>query len=117
MKTALIAGGTFGIGRAVAFELARQGYHLILIGSGEPRGQQAVAAIEQQTGNTNVQFIQADLSLMAENQRVAELVARHWPQLDWLVFTAVRFQPKRLLTAEGNEATFALYALSRFYLL
>lgn len=56
-QTALITGGTAGIGRAGAQLLAREGASVIIAGRHAERGEAATAGI-----NPNARFIQADLS-------------------------------------------------------
>jgi len=56
-QTALITGGTAGIGLACARLLAREGTSVIITGRDAERGKAAAAAI-----SGNVRFIQADLS-------------------------------------------------------
>ena len=41
--TALITGGTSGIGRAVANKLAQLGIHVVVVGRNEERGERTVA--------------------------------------------------------------------------
>ena len=47
-STALITGGTSGIGRAVAKKLAQLGMHVIVVGRNAERGEQTVADIRPQ---------------------------------------------------------------------
>src|SRR4051794_19821302 len=56
-KTALITGGTAGIGLACARLLAREGASVIITGRDAERGKAAAAAIDG-----TVRFVQADLS-------------------------------------------------------
>src|ERR1700733_8545300 len=49
-KTALITGGTSGIGRAVAERLASEGVQVIITGRDQARGREVVEAIEDAGG-------------------------------------------------------------------
>jgi NAD(P)-dependent dehydrogenase (short-subunit alcohol dehydrogenase family) len=55
--TALITGGTSGIGRAVANKLAQLGIHVVVVGRNEERGEKAVAEIRASGGQTGLHFI------------------------------------------------------------
>ena len=58
-STALITGGTSGIGRAVATKLAQLGMHVIVVGRHAVRGEQTVADIRAAGGEAD--FLAADL--------------------------------------------------------
>jgi NAD(P)-dependent dehydrogenase (short-subunit alcohol dehydrogenase family) len=58
-KTALITGGTSGIGRAVAERFASEGAEVIITGRDRARGREVVQAVEAAGGKAR--FIPADL--------------------------------------------------------
>jgi hypothetical protein len=62
------------------------------------------------------EFLQADLTSVAATRRVIDTIRGRWPVIDALALFANRQAPKRVPTAEGLEATFALYYLSRYLL-
>jgi NAD(P)-dependent dehydrogenase (short-subunit alcohol dehydrogenase family) len=53
MTTALITGGTSGIGRAVANKLAQMGVHALVVGRNVERGEKTIAEIRA-AGGTRV---------------------------------------------------------------
>ncbi|SDW06513.1 SDR family NAD(P)-dependent oxidoreductase [Paenibacillus sp. CF384] len=57
--TALITGGTSGIGRAIANQLAAQGIHVVVAGRNVDRGEQTVEAIRAAGGHAD--YVQTDL--------------------------------------------------------
>ena len=61
-------------------------------------------------------FIGADLSSVAENRRVVDLLTSRYEAIDALVLCARYFRSHRHETPEGFEACFALEYLSRFLL-
>ena len=58
-STALITGGTSGIGRAAATKLAQLGIHVIVVGRNAERGEKTVAEIRAAGGKAD--FISSDL--------------------------------------------------------
>ena len=113
-KNALVTGGTDGIGKEVARGLARAGHRVAIVGRDGQKGVRAVQEISQTTGNQDVEFLPADLSLMREAKPLADEVVRRWPGLDCLVHSAGVVRSRRELTDEGIESNFAINYLSRF---
>ena len=68
-STALITGGTAGIGRAVATKLAQLGIHVIVVGRNAARGEKAVAEIRAAGGEAD--FIPSDLRDASSARAVA----------------------------------------------
>ncbi len=116
-RNALITGGTDGIGKASAKELVKLGYNVIIVGHTEEKGKAAVDEIKQATHGGQIQFWKVDLSLISEASRISKLFLSQFEHLDILILCAFQMQPKRKITSEGFEKTFALYYLSRFALI
>ncbi len=115
-KNALVTGGTDGVGKEVAYGLARAGRRVILVGRDADKGARVEQEMRETTDNTDVQFLQADLSLVREANRLADDIAARWPALHYLVHSAGVVRGRRELTAEGVESNFAINYLSRFVL-
>ena len=72
-KTAVIAGGTSGIGLATAKDLAKAGYRrLILNGRDAERGATAVELVLQETPTCEVRFFQGDASSEHISQKLID---------------------------------------------
>jgi NAD(P)-dependent dehydrogenase (short-subunit alcohol dehydrogenase family) len=67
--TALITGGTSGIGRAAAKKLGQLGIHVIVVGRNVERGEKTVAEIRAAGGNAD--FISSDLQNASSARHVA----------------------------------------------
>lgn len=108
-QTAVVVGGTKGIGRAMAQRLVGQGMAVTIVGRSTDTGEQAA----QEIGG---HFEQADVSDLAQVRALAErLVARN-DQVHYLVQSADVLKANRITTAEGFELGFATNYLSRFLL-
>ena len=116
IKNALVTGGTDGIGKQIAIGLARKGCQIVIVGRNEQKGARAASELRRATGNRNIEFVRADLSLMSEAKRLAEEIASRFNNLKYLVHSAGIVSDCWDLTAEGIESNFAVNYLSRFVL-
>lgn len=114
MKTALITGGTDGIGKGLTLQYLSMGYKVFAVGSNKDKGDKLVAEVN----HPNLTFIQANLSLVSENLRVIQTVTEQAEALDVLALCAASLKPQESYreTSEGIEFTFSLYYLSRYIL-
>jgi NAD(P)-dependent dehydrogenase (short-subunit alcohol dehydrogenase family) len=115
-RTALVTGGTDGIGREVARALARRGVKTFIVGRDQRKGQAAETELRTCSPNGEVYFVPADLSLRNETLRLAGEVSARCKSLNYLVHGAGIVMGRRVLTADGVESNFAVNFLSRFLL-
>jgi NAD(P)-dependent dehydrogenase (short-subunit alcohol dehydrogenase family) len=115
-KTVLITGGTGGIGKAAALELASMGARVGITGRDRARGELAALEIARQTGNLGVDVFAVDMSSQTEVRRLADEVLIAYPRLDVLVNNVGGFWAHRHVTVDGLEHTFALNHLAPFLL-
>ena len=112
----MVTGATSGVGLVTAQALARQGATLIVVGRNPERGAATVSRIRQETGNSAVESIIADLSAQAQVRRLASEVQRRFTRLDVLINNAGALFLRRQLSPDGLEMTFALNHLAYFLL-
>jgi NAD(P)-dependent dehydrogenase (short-subunit alcohol dehydrogenase family) len=116
-STALITGGTSGIGRATAHKLAQLGIHVVLVGRNAERGQKAVAEIRSAGGKAD--FISSNLRDAASAREVArravELGNGH---IDILINNAgiYLFGPTHEMTEEVFDSVYSLNVKAPFFL-
>jgi short-subunit dehydrogenase len=87
MVTALVTGGTSGIGAAFARALALRGYDLVLVARDEQRLRSAAEELLAD-GAAKVEVISADLAVRADVDRVAERIESTTEPIDFLVNNA-----------------------------
>lgn len=116
-KTALVTGGTMGIGGAIAVELAKRGADLAIVARNLGAEAEDIKKQIEQTGR-RVLLIQGDMALAAECARVVEATAQHFGRLDVLVHNAggPAFGKTEEVTSELWEHTLALHVSANFYL-
>ncbi|MDV0430473.1 SDR family NAD(P)-dependent oxidoreductase [Lactiplantibacillus sp. DA1] len=114
-KLAVIIGGTSGVGKHTAIDLANQNYHVIIVGSRANKGRQAQADISQATGNQAVQLALADLSTKTGVQQLARQLAAMTDHIDILLNSIGVMLPERHLSADGYDLNLALNYLTHFW--
>lgn len=111
----LVTGGTSGIGRAAAAELARRGAEVMITARDEAKGQAAASSIRAEAG-VDVQVGSLDLSRLDSVRDFAADYARTHARLDVLVNNAGTMTRQRLQTSDGLEWTIAVNHLAPFLL-
>jgi NAD(P)-dependent dehydrogenase (short-subunit alcohol dehydrogenase family) len=117
ISTALISGGTSGIGRATANKLAQLGIHVVVVGRNSERGNKTVDEIRAAGGEAD--FISSDLRDAASAREVAkraiELGNGH---VDILINNAgiYPFGPTHEMTEEQFDRVFSLNVKAPYFL-
>src|ERR1700758_3976356 len=117
LLTALVTGGTSGIGRSTADKLAQLGIHVVVVGRNEERGEKAVAEIRAAGGKAD--FISSDLRNASSAREVAkralELGSGH---VDILVNNAgvFPFGPTEKTTEEEFDRVYSLNVKAPYFL-
>ena len=115
--TALITGGTSGIGRAAANKLAQLGMHVLVVGRSVERGEQTVAELRAAGGKAD--FISSDLRDASSAREVArrgvELGNGH---IDILINNAgvFPFGPTHETTEELFDSVYSLNVKAPYFL-
>ena len=116
MKTYVITGATQGIGRGIALQQLKAGNKVIAIGSSVKNGRSLVNEARALKLDANIEFLQANLSLISENERVIESIKSDYSHIDGLILCAAKHSQSYTVTRERFETTLALVYLSRYKL-
>ena len=114
MKIAVITGGNSGVGKAVATEFAKKGYRVIIHGRDEAKTKLAAEEIKTISGNINVEYICADISVLTGMKALADGIKQKTDTINTLVLSTGVILPNRVVTADGLEMGFAVQYMSRF---
>jgi NAD(P)-dependent dehydrogenase (short-subunit alcohol dehydrogenase family) len=100
-KSALITGGTSGIGRATAVLFAHEGAKVAIVGRDQVRGHDVVAEIEEASGTAI--FLQCDVRLADECQRAVEKTVDAFGGLDILFNNAGVYYANTVIDCSEEE--------------
>ena len=117
-RTALVTGGSSGVGEAACEGFAAAGARVHMLVRNRERGEAAVSRIESRLPGANelIEVEVCDLSRLADVRRFAESFQARFDRLDVLVHNAGVLPRRRTHTAEGVELTFATNVLGPFLL-
>src|SRR5260221_6158472 len=116
-STALITGGTSGIGRAAANKLAQLGIHVVVVGRNVQRGQTTVAEIRAAGGSAD--FISSELRDASSAREVARrAVELGHGNVDILINNAGMFPfgPTHETTEEVFDSVYSLNVKAPYFL-
>jgi NAD(P)-dependent dehydrogenase (short-subunit alcohol dehydrogenase family) len=115
-RTVLITGGSSGIGKATAVELARRGARVVIACRSTEKSERAVREIGACSGSKDVEALPLDLASFTSIRACTEKFQAEHGRLDVLVNNAGIFPPDLRLTEEGFEAQFGVNHLGHFLL-
>jgi NAD(P)-dependent dehydrogenase (short-subunit alcohol dehydrogenase family) len=115
-RVCMVTGATGGIGFETALGIARQGGTVVLVGRSRERAESAVGRIRKETGNSQVDFLLADLSALADIRRLAGEFTDRYSQLHVLVNNVGGMFLNGQTTTDGIEMTLALNHLGPYLL-
>ncbi len=115
-RVCLVTGGSSGIGLATAIGLARLGATVVIVGREQARTEAAVQEVRRVSGNSQVDFLVADLASQAAVRDLAAAFQARYPALHVLVNNAGAAYTRRVVTTDKVELTFAVNYLAPFLL-
>lgn len=115
-KTILITGANTGIGKVAALELAQMGARVVMLCRSAERGERARQEIQEQSGNSQVDLIVADLSSFAQIRTAVAEFKEKYKQLHLLLNNAGLTRNYYKTTEEGYESIFTVNHLGPFLL-
>lgn len=115
-KIFAVTGVTSGIGKALAFDLARSNETVALIARDAEHGRVIQDEVNSQTKNPNIDLFIGDLSSMKSVRSLANSIQEKYGHVDVLINNAGIYKSKRETSADGYELMFATNHLGPFLL-
>jgi hypothetical protein len=114
VRTIVITGGTDGMGAALARHYLEAGDRIVVVGRSRAKFDALVTGAAGGDLAARAAFVAADLSSVAESRRVVEHLRAGYERIDALVLAASFVRQRRHTTAEGREASWVLFFVSKF---
>lgn len=114
-RVVLLTGGTSGIGRAAAAQLARCGASVTITGRSPERTKAAAAELSAETG-VEVHAHAADMGELDQVRALADYMLSSHDRLDAVIHNAGALSAERTLSSTGSEATVASQVYGPFLL-
>jgi NAD(P)-dependent dehydrogenase (short-subunit alcohol dehydrogenase family) len=111
----VVTGGTSGVGRAVAIELAKKGYSVVILGRDSIKARETAVELRN-AGAPRADFLTGDLSSLQDVRRLADELRVRFSPIAALVNNAGALFLRRQLSRDGFEMTWALNHLAYFLL-
>jgi len=116
-KIAIVAGGTSGVGKRTAIDLAKKHVHVIIIGSNLQKGTLVRQEIINEIPDANLELIQADLSRRENVTQLAIQLTNQLDHLDILVTTLGGLFPKYQETVDRLDLNTVINYWSHYWLI
>ncbi len=116
MKNILITGATDGLGKIVAFKLAKEGHTIYLHGRSANKLQTLSAEIKGKTNNQNILEFVADFSDLKSVKTMADEVISKVSQIDILINNAGVFKSPTSKNEEGLDIRLVVNYLAPYLL-
>jgi dehydrogenase/reductase SDR family protein 12 len=111
-----VTGATSGLGRAAAQQLAQDGATVVVLARDATKTKQAVADLQAETGNDEIDSVVVDLGERASVRAAAAELLTRYDRLDALVHNAGALTNARRVNSEGIEVTVASQVVGPFLL-
>jgi NAD(P)-dependent dehydrogenase (short-subunit alcohol dehydrogenase family) len=114
-KTAVVTGGTDGIGRITALRLAELGYQVIITGRSAEKCKAVNNEIKSRTGNDMIRNLCVDFTDREQIKKAGEFLTCYINKVDVVIDNAGTFENSYSLVEGKYEKTFFVNHLAHFY--
>ena len=115
-KTAVITGADGGMGAEITKAVAMAGYHVIMVCYTSFKGEEKKSRIILDTGNEDIEVVQADLSSMESVVDAVDKIKDKTPSVELLMNNAGTMCTHYVRTEDGFEHTVAVNYLAPYLL-
>ncbi len=115
-KTILLTGATDGIGFETAKLLVKSGHNVLVHGRTKSKLETTATTLSKLAGGKDIETYQADLSVMAEVESLANEVSKNHKSLDALINNAGVFKVGNPITTDGFDLRFIVNVIAPYLL-
>ncbi|NHK31741.1 MAG: SDR family oxidoreductase [Asgard group archaeon] len=115
-KICIVTGANSGIGKEIAKQLVELDAHVVMVVRNKQKGLTALEDIKKTTGKDNIDFMICDFASQQSIRNFVKQFLNKYNQLHVLINNHGSMNPKKYLTEDGLEMTFAVNHLGYFLL-
>ncbi len=115
-RTFVVTGGNTGVGKAIAVDLAKRRYHVVIVSRNPEKGDAALNEIKSLSDNQSVDLIVGDLSSVQSCKELAGNILKNYPDVSVLINNAGIWPVKLEINADGLEMAFMVNHMAPFIL-
>lgn len=115
-RTVLVTGANSGLGKATATRIAGLGARVVMLVRSEEKGERTRGEIASETGNSDLDYVVADLADLASVRGAAKELLDREDRLDVVIHNAGAMFSQRRETDDGIETTFQVHVVGPFLL-
>lgn len=116
IKRVVVTGANSGMGKAIAVEMAKRGYEVIMLCRDEKRGHAALREVKKLSGSTSVSLELCDLASFESILRCTKRLSEKYEWIDCMINNAGVILTKRYETEDGFEMQIGVNHFGHFLL-
>ncbi len=116
-KVVVITGATGGIGEEISYQMAKDGWHLILLNRSKSKSDLLVEKITKQFPSTTIDLFITDLSIPQDIRKTVKAINAKYSGIDALINNAGVLFKEKILSKSGNDMHYQVNVFASYMLM
>ena len=116
-KVVVITGATGGIGEEISYQMAKNGWNLILLNRSQSKSDLLIEKIKQKFPSTTIDLFIVDLSTPQDIRKTVKEISEKYSSIDALFNIAGVLFKEKILSKSGNDMHYQVNVLAPYLLM